>query len=119
MCPVFGEWSPDPRAAATRSHQTDRPRVERDRGVCGQEQDALDLGLSNDVLKVQQGSLYPALHKLEQRGWVTSDWQNTENNRRAKIYALAPAGRLYLRQETANWERLSEAITRVVRLTEA
>lgn len=75
--------------------------------------------VSRDALRVSDGSLYPALHKLEQKGWITSDWQNTENNRRAKIYALAPAGRLYLRQETANWERLSEAITRVVRLTEA
>ncbi len=75
--------------------------------------------VSRDALRVSDGSLYPALHKLEQKGWITSDWQNTENNRRAKIYALAPAGRLYLRQETANWERLSEAITRVVRLNEA
>ena len=75
--------------------------------------------VSRDALRVSDGSLYPALHKLEQKGWITSDWQSTENNRRAKIYALAPAGRLYLRQETANWERLSEAITRVVRLTEA
>lgn len=75
--------------------------------------------VSRDALRVSDGSLYPALHKLEQKGWITSDWQNTENNRRAKIYALAPSGRLYLRQETANWERLSEAITRVVRLNEA
>ena len=74
---------------------------------------------SNDTLQVSDGSLYPALHKLEQQGWVTAEWQVTENKRRAKVYALTPPGRRYLREERANWERLSEAITRVVRLTEA
>lgn len=74
---------------------------------------------SSDVLQVSDGSLYPALHKLEQHGWVSAEWRNTENNRRAKIYALTPPGRQCLRQETMNWERLSQAITHVVRLTEA
>ena len=74
--------------------------------------------VSNDALRVSDGSLYPALHKLEQQGWITSEWQNTENNRRAKVYALTPSGRRYLSRETANWERLSQAITHVVRLTE-
>ncbi len=74
--------------------------------------------VSNDLLRVSDGSLYPALHKLEQQGWITSEWQNTENNRRAKVYALTPSGRRYLSRETANWERLSQAITHVVRLTE-
>ena len=75
--------------------------------------------VSNEALQVSDGSLYPALHKLEQQGWITAEWQHTENNRRAKIYSLTPPGRRYLRQETANWERLSQAITHVVRLTEA
>ena len=72
--------------------------------------------VSGDVLQVSDGSLYPALHKLEQQGWITAEWQSTENNRRAKIYALTPPGRRYLRQESGNWERLSQAITQVVRL---
>ena len=75
--------------------------------------------VSNQALQVSDGSLYPALHKLEEQGWITSEWRHTENNRRAKIYSLTPPGRRYLRQEAANWERLSQAITHVVRLTEA
>lgn len=75
--------------------------------------------VSSDALQVSDGSLYPALHKLEQQGWITAEWRTTENKRRAKIYALTPPGRRYLEQETANWERLSQAITHVVRLTEA
>ena len=75
--------------------------------------------VSNQALQVSDGSLYPALHKLEGQGWITSEWRHTENNRRAKIYSLTPPGRRYLRQEAANWERLSQAITHVVRLTEA
>ena len=75
--------------------------------------------VSNEALQVSDGSLYPALHKLEQQGWIAAEWRHTENNRRAKIYSLTPPGRRYLRQETANWERLSQAITHVVRLTEA
>ena len=73
---------------------------------------------SNHALRVSHGSLYPALHKLEQQGWITAEWQSTENNRRAKIYALTPAGREYLREERENWERLTQAITHVLRLTE-
>ncbi len=75
--------------------------------------------VSNEALQVSDGSLYPALHKLEQQGWIAAEWRTTENNRRAKIYSLTPPGRRYLEQETANWERLSQAITHVVRLTEA
>ncbi len=74
---------------------------------------------SNDVLQVSDGSLYPALHKLEQQGWITAEWRDTENKRRAKIYELTPPGQRYLEQESANWERLSQAITHVVGLTEA
>ena len=75
--------------------------------------------LSSDVLQVSDGSLYPALHKLEQEGWVSAEWRQTENNRRAKFYSLTRAGRAQLRIETGNWERLAEAITAVVRLREA
>ena len=74
--------------------------------------------LSSDVLQVSDGSLYPALHKLEQEGWVTAEWRQTENNRRAKFYALTRAGRRQLRIETSNWDRLAAAITAVVRLQE-
>ena len=71
--------------------------------------------ISNEVLQVQQGSLYPALHRLEQQGWIQAEWGESENNRRAKYYALTKAGRRQLDQELANWERLSSAITLVVR----
>lgn len=74
--------------------------------------------VSGDVLQVSEGSLYPALHKLEQEGWITSTWEIAESGRRAKIYTLSRAGRRVLERETANWERLSEAISRVVRLKE-
>jgi PadR family transcriptional regulator PadR len=73
---------------------------------------------SGDVLQVSEGSLYPALHKLEQEGWLTSTWQMSETGRRAKFYTLSRAGRHALERETANWERLSGAISRVVRLKE-
>lgn len=75
--------------------------------------------VSRDVLQVSDGSLYPALHKLEQEGWVTSEWRQSENNRRAKFYSLTRAGRKQLVVETNNWERLAQAITAVVRLQEA
>ena len=71
--------------------------------------------LSNDVLAVQQGSLYPALHRLEQQGWVSAKWGVSEQNRRAKFYALTRAGRKQLDRESALWERLAAAITLVVR----
>ena len=75
--------------------------------------------VSGDVLQVSDGSLYPALHKLEQEGWISSEWKPSENNRRAKFYSLTRLGRRQLEQETANWTRLSDAITHVVRLEEA
>ena len=74
--------------------------------------------ISSDVLQVSDGSLYPALHKLEQEGWIKADWQTTENNRRAKFYSLTPTGKRALDRESKNWERLSSAISGVVRLTE-
>ena len=66
--------------------------------------------ISSDVLRVQQGSLYPALHRLERRGWIKAKWGASENNRRAKYYELTAAGRKRLREETANWNRLVTAI---------
>lgn len=75
--------------------------------------------VSGEVLQVSDGSLYPALHKLEQQGWISAEWKPSENNRRAKFYALTRAGRRQLEQEKANWERLSGAIAQVVRLKEA
>ena|SRR5688500_1542949 len=70
---------------------------------------------SGDQLKVSQGSLYPSLHKLEQAGWIEAEWKPSENNRRAKFYRLTAAGKRALRAETAEWERLSAAISLVVR----
>ncbi|HYT71579.1 MAG TPA: PadR family transcriptional regulator [Gemmatimonadales bacterium] len=75
--------------------------------------------LSADVLQVSEGSLYPALHKLEQAGWITAEWRPSENNRRAKFYSLTRLGRRQLARETEDWRRLSSAITAVVRLREA
>jgi PadR family transcriptional regulator PadR len=75
--------------------------------------------VSGDVLQVSDGSLYPALHKLEQEGWITAEWKPSENNRRAKFYSLTRLGRKQLEREAANWTRLSDAITHVVRLEEA
>ena len=75
--------------------------------------------VSGDVLQVSEGSLYPALHKLEQEGWITAEWKQTENNRRAKFYSLTRLGRKQLNSEAANWELLSSAISAVIRLSEA
>ena len=75
--------------------------------------------VSGDVLQVSDGSLYPALHKLEQQGWLTATWRATENNRRAKFYTLSRLGRKRLDSETKNWTRLSAAITDVLNLNEA
>ena len=75
--------------------------------------------VSRDVLQVSDGSLYPALHKLEQEGWITAEWKISELGRRAKFYKLTPLGRGQLERETANWDRLSRAIRHVVRLREA
>lgn len=72
--------------------------------------------VSNEILQVSDGSLYPALHKLEQQGWIASEWKPSENNRRAKFYALTRLGRKYLQKEAASWNRLSVAISAVVQL---
>jgi PadR family transcriptional regulator, regulatory protein PadR len=74
--------------------------------------------ISQDTLQVSDGSLYPALHKLEQEGWITAEWRPSENNRRAKFYSLTRAGRKQLQLEANNWDRLAAAITAVVRLKE-
>lgn len=71
--------------------------------------------MSHDVLQVQQGSLYPALHRLEQQAWIKAEWGESENNRKAKYYSLTRAGRRQLESETASWERLSAAISAIVR----
>ena len=73
--------------------------------------------ISGGVLQVSEGSLYPALHQLEQEGWIKAEWKRTENNRRAKFYSLTRLGRGQLESEAANWERLSAAISQVVQLT--
>jgi PadR family transcriptional regulator PadR len=70
--------------------------------------------LSEDALRVEEGSLYPALHRIEERGFVESDWGTSENNRRAKYYRLTRAGRRRLEAEAGEWKRLSLAITRVM-----
>jgi transcriptional regulator len=75
--------------------------------------------ISAEVLQVSDGSLYPALHKLEQEGWITAEWRPSENNRRAKFYSLTRLGRKQLEREAANWDRLSVAITQIVKLKEA
>lgn len=75
--------------------------------------------ISSDVLGVSDGSLYPALHKLERRGWIGSQWKPSENNRRAKFYSLTGLGRKQLEKETANWNRVSAAISGIVKLKEA
>jgi transcriptional regulator len=75
--------------------------------------------ISSDVLGVSDGSLYPALHKLERRGWITAQWKSSGNNRRAKFYSLTRLGRKQLEHETANWNRISSAISGIVKLKEA
>ena len=70
--------------------------------------------LSKEVLQVNQGALYPALHRLEQSGWIKAQWGDSENNRRAKYYSLTRAGEKYLRQQQASWDRLSVAINIVL-----
>ena len=71
--------------------------------------------MSGDVLQVGQSALYPSLHKLEQNGWISSEWAVSENNRRAKYYTLTKAGRRALDKEAAQWERLAAAISLIVR----
>lgn len=70
--------------------------------------------MSKDVLQVNQGSLYPALHRLEQQGWIRARWGKSENNRQAKYYELTPRGRRQLDEETENWVRLSTAVAGIV-----
>ena len=71
--------------------------------------------MSNEVLQVGQSALYPALHKLEQQGWIEAEWKVSENNRRAKYYSLTRDGRKALAEESVRWERLSSAISLIVR----
>lgn len=73
--------------------------------------------ISANVLQVNQGALYPALHRLENQGWISAEWGESENNRRAKYYALTKAGKKYLQKEQENWERLSAAIGLVLGTT--
>ena len=73
--------------------------------------------ISDDLLRVRQGSLYPALHRLEHQGWITAGWGASENNRRARFYALTKAGRKQLETEVAKWERLSAGVNLVLRRT--
>jgi PadR family transcriptional regulator, regulatory protein PadR len=73
--------------------------------------------VSKEVLQVNQGALYPALHRLEQNGWIKAKWGESDNNRRAKYYSLTAAGRKYLEQEEANWKRLSSAIGLVLEMS--
>ena len=75
--------------------------------------------LSKDVLQVNQGSLYPALQRLEHQGWITADWGVSANNRRARFYRLTAAGRRRLEEERADWDRLSAAISLVMKMKEA
>jgi PadR family transcriptional regulator, regulatory protein PadR len=70
--------------------------------------------VSSDVLRIQQGSLYPALHRLERRGWIKAKWGTSENNRRAKYYELTRAGRKQLEQETDSWRKLTAAVAQVL-----
>jgi PadR family transcriptional regulator len=74
--------------------------------------------VSGDVLQVSDGSLYPALHKLENEGWIKAEWRTTDNNRRAKFYSLTSLGRRQLEKEANNWNRLASAISSVVKLEE-
>jgi PadR family transcriptional regulator, regulatory protein PadR len=69
---------------------------------------------ADDLLKIEDGSLYPALYRMERRGWISADWGVSENNRRAKFYRLTRAGRKQLEAESVNWERISQAITRIL-----
>jgi len=73
--------------------------------------------VSDGVLNINQGSLYPALYRLEQKGWIVAEWDSSDNNRKAKYYELTKSGRKQLTEETANWERLASAITQVLEAT--
>jgi transcriptional regulator len=71
--------------------------------------------VAEDLLRVEEGSLYPALHRMEQAGWLRSEWGTTERNREARFYSLTAAGRKQLEQEEKSWERLTEGVARVLR----
>jgi PadR family transcriptional regulator, regulatory protein PadR len=73
--------------------------------------------ISKDVLRVNQGSLYPALRRLERRGWIEAEWGESENNRRARFYHLTKTGRKQLKEETEEWERLAQAVARILETT--
>ena len=73
--------------------------------------------ISDDMLRVQQGSLYPALHRLEHQGWITAEWGASDNNRRARFYSLTRAGRTQLTSEVSKWERLSAGVNLVLQRT--
>jgi PadR family transcriptional regulator PadR len=70
--------------------------------------------LSNEVLRVEEGSLYPALHRMAQDGWIKAEWRASENNRRARFYSLTPAGRKQLAEEEKSWARLTQAVANVL-----
>jgi PadR family transcriptional regulator, regulatory protein PadR len=70
--------------------------------------------VSSELLRVEEGSLYPALHRIEQEGWITSEWRMTENNRRAKYYRLTPAGRRQLAQEEKEWQRVVQGVSAIL-----
>lgn len=71
--------------------------------------------VSEDLLRVEEGSLYPALHRMEQQGWIQAEWGVTEKNREARFYSLTPKGRAQLQQEQESWERLTRGVDRVIR----
>ena len=71
--------------------------------------------ISQEILRLEEGSLYPALHRMTQSGWLRSEWGASENNRRARYYSITPAGRRQLADEEKNWAQLTEAVTRVLR----
>ncbi len=72
--------------------------------------------VSKEVFQINQGSLYPALHRLEQRGWITSEWSESDNNRRAKFYSLTRTGRKQLEAEQKNWEKVTAAVERILEM---
>jgi transcriptional regulator len=74
--------------------------------------------ISKEVLQVQQGSLYPALHRLEKRGWLAADWGESENGRHAKFYKLSAKGQKQLHNEESNWARLAQAVTHIMQTAE-
>lgn len=73
--------------------------------------------VSGDALKVEEGSLYPALHRIEQAGWISSQWKLTENRRRAKYYSITPAGAMRLTEEEKTWQMVTEGVSRVLKYT--